>query len=79
MVGEWWGGGWPLGSRPRRAAESGARPPAPTPTPPFVQAFLLFLVYTLLACALGAGLLIAAFVRALRGGGGGVGREAESH
>jgi len=30
------------------------------------KAFLLFLIYTLIACGLGAGLLIAAFVRAMR-------------
>jgi palmitoyltransferase len=32
------------------------------------KAFLLFLVYTFLACALGLGLLVAAFVRAMRAG-----------
>jgi palmitoyltransferase len=34
------------------------------------KAFLLFLVYTLAACALGTGLLVAAFVRAMKVGGG---------
>ena len=34
------------------------------------KAFLLFLIYTLLACSLGAGLLVAAFVRAMKAGGG---------